>query len=155
MSEQLVRMGRTDLWRRGDTELKDGRIVANADAKPVTVLTTTLDERDGYKPCAYQWNRAIYLVYRDGTYMAGILHDNDLVELSPEPRIVPWEFHEVPVNHRFRMKGSNFTAAIQETDATDATFVLEEEWRETWELLDRYEHSESHCGPWLQCGKVV
>lgn len=48
MSEQqLVRMGRTDLWRRGDTEVKDGRIVAKDGAESVTVMKDVLKEYCG------------------------------------------------------------------------------------------------------------
>ncbi len=149
--EQLVRMGRTDLYRRGDTEIVNGRRVAKPGAEPKTVLTTTLDAPHS---CAYEHDGAVCRVDQFGAYWErGTFCENDLVVIDPAQKLVPWEFSEVPAKNWFRRKGLDKARPVQCTDQNDNTILIDGDWYDMNQLVSDYDHSEHHCGPFEPCGK--
>ncbi len=153
--EQLVRMGRPDLYRRCDTEMKGGRRVARDGAKPVRILC--VDSPNDTYPCVY--------VHGNGTLMScmpsGKWSENsgdcadDLVAIDPAPKLVPWEFCEIPVDHWFRVHNRAIAFRIGHTSKPDRSVYIESGWVNTDDLLSHYEHSAHHCGPFEPCGKLI
>lgn len=150
--QELVRMGRNDLWARGDTEIKDGRVVAKQGETAVTILTTTLGEPFC---CAYQRRGDIRRVNRNGSAYNNRTSNFDLIELSAAPKIEPWEFHEIPVGHWFRRKGSPVAFPCGPVDESDGTISVDDIWLNVRELLLDYEHCPTHCGEFQPCGKTT
>lgn len=154
MPEQLVRVGRVDLWPRYATEERGGRIVAKDGEKPAVILTTTLSNSP--YTCAYQHAGSVFVVTCDGRYLATRDdHSIDLIELSPAPQIEPWEFHEIPVGHWFKSKFNTIAHPCGPVDSFDKTICIGDEWFTASELLTDYEHCPTHCGDFGPCGKVV
>lgn len=153
--EQLVRMGRNDLYRRRDTEIKDGRIVAKPREDAVTVLTTTLTNTEFC--CLYQRGGGAYQVKPNGRYGVGAqVHSLDLVAIDPAPKLVPWEWEEIPWEHWFRVKHGFVCKRIAATDNTTSRVYFDEyAWVSLQELLAQHEHSTTPQGPFEPCGKVV
>lgn len=155
--EQLVRMGRTDLYRRGDTEIKDGRRVAKPGEDAVTVLTTTLS---GSFSCAYQHEQALWYVTPDGAYVEGdIQSEGDLVAIDPAPKIEPWEFHEIPWDHWFTEHSDHDCCEAQRIDHVDQKnkiVFVNGQWSGMRKLLETRVHSPDPSLPfdqWQPCGK--
>lgn len=149
--EQLVRMGRTDLYRRGDTEIVNGRRVAKPGEDAVTVLTTTLNDSHS---CAYQHRGTLWFAKPNGVFISDdIEHALDLVAIDPAPKLVPWEFSEIPVDHWFKHKDGGWKAKVTATCDVDSTVRLDIGWYGIRDLLDGFEHSTTHQGPFEPCGK--
>lgn len=152
VTEPLVRMGRNDLWPRYATEKRDGRIVAKEGEKPAVILTTTLG---GMNCCAYQHNEILCRVLNTGLVYSNHEQEFDLIELSPAPQLVPWEFPEIPVDHWFRHKGHATAFRVGRVSPKDAAIGIGADWTTPADMLVVYEHSEHHCGPFEPCGKTI